>query len=313
MADGLAIRRPTCVLLLSIALGAWLINASALASDTARAPQPTLPPAATIEALDHIRPGQSPLLREGSRLMHVRGEFAKAEESGRWEFVISRDDQRQPGYRLRVLPNRYLSEIEQVLVSSEEDSRLIFELSGRVTLYHSRNALLITSPPRVVSDRGAASDEPAAEAPPALEGTDEAEGEPRPRNAQALMEQMQQETGDLPRAVPGGGGAAEGSEAVEHRDQLLAEGTTILSRRGRFSRDAGGAWMFIFDADASGLADPPMTLLPCLLLERIEAFARQADPGAPVLLSGHVYEYEGRNYLLPTQFQRSRERTRLTP
>lgn len=276
-------------------------------------PQPTLPPAATIEALDQIRPGQSPLLREGSRLIHVRGVFRQDEESGTWAFVISRDDPQRPGYRLRVLPNRYLSEIEQVLASSE-DSQLIFELSGSVTLYRYRNALLITSPPRVVSDRSAApGNVDVNEEQPAVEETDEVDGAPRLRDAQALMEQMQRDTGDLPRAIQRPADADEVGDEVEHRDELLAEGTTILQRRGRIGRDAGGAWKFIFDADASGLADPPMILMPCLLLERIERFTRRTDPGTPVLLSGQVYEYEGRNYLMPTRFQIPRERTRLTP
>ena len=52
--------------------------------------------------------------------------------------------------------------------------------------------------------------------------------------------------------------------------------------------------------DASGLADPPMRLLPCLLLERIEDYARREGSNSPALLSGPVYLFGGKNYLLPT-------------
>ena len=78
-------------------------------------------------------------------------------------------------------------------------------------------------------------------------------------------------------------------------------------------RDGGGAWLFLFDADASGLADPPMILLPCLLLERMERYAQRAESHAPMLLSGRVFRYHQVNYLLPTTFQIPRERTPLRP
>ena len=87
----------------------------------------------------------------------------------------------------------------------------------------------------------------------------------------------------------------------------------VLWRRGRIVRDGGGAWLFLFDADASGLADPPMILLPCLLLERMERYAQRAAPEAPMLLNGRVFRYHERNYLLPSVFQIPRHRTPLHP
>ena len=108
----------------------------------------------------------------------------------------------------------------------------------------------------------------------------------------------------------GGGGASGGGARQEN---LMREGTTVLSRRGSLRRDRGGAWVFVFDSDATGLADPPLTLLPCLLLERIENHVRRTGDNVPVLLSGQVYVFEGRNYLMPSVYRIPRERTVLTP
>lgn len=92
----------------------------------------------------------------------------------------------------------------------------------------------------------------------------------------------------------------------------MREGANIVMRRGRINRDASGAWLFVFDADARGMSDPPMTLLPCLLLERLERHY-QSRGNAPVLLSGRVFLYEDRNYLLPSVYQLPRQRDIVTP
>ena len=78
-------------------------------------------------------------------------------------------------------------------------------------------------------------------------------------------------------------------------------------------RGAHGTWWFTFDADSSGLSDPPMVILPCLLLERMERYAARTGARTAMLLSGRVYVYEDRNYILPTMFQIPRERTTINP
>ena len=66
-----------------------------------------------------------------------------------------------------------------------------------------------------------------------------------------------------PEDATAGGGATK-------PEKLMQEGTAIASRRGKLLRDPAGGWMFIFDADTTGLADPPVRMLPCLLLEQLE-------------------------------------------
>lgn len=79
-------------------------------------------------------------------------------------------------------------------------------------------------------------------------------------------------------------------------------------------RTEGGAYRFVFAADESGRSDPPMLLLPCLLLEEIDAQLRRREGVRPtIVITGRVTTSGGRNYLLPTVFVVPRERTLLTP
>ena len=96
-------------------------------------------------------------------------------------------------------------------------------------------------------------------------------------------------------------------------EAALPEGTQLLWRRGWLSRSPDGAWTFVFAADAAGQADPPLNVLPCLLLERMERYATTAGAGAPMVLSGVIYRYKKRGYLLPTAFEVPRLRTQIAP
>ena len=94
-----------------------------------------------------------------------------------------------------------------------------------------------------------------------------------------------------------------------------------FSRGGVLARFFSGLCEYVFEGRL-GLADPPVRLLPCLLLEQLEDYARHntsaASAGAgagggAILLSGQAYLYEGRNYLLPTAYRIPRERTLMAP
>ena len=87
----------------------------------------------------------------------------------------------------------------------------------------------------------------------------------------------------------------------------------MMWRRGWMVRQPEGNWSFVFQADATGLGDPPMLLMPCLLLEEMEAHAQRSGPDSPLLISGRVYRYRGRNHLLPTMFQVPRDHSALRP
>lgn len=84
--------------------------------------------------------------------------------------------------------------------------------------------------------------------------------------------------------------------------RLLREGTFIASRRGRMTRSSDGQWTIVFDADRSGKAEPPMTLMPCLNLQAMEKLAERGGETLSFTISGQVFVYKGRNHLLPTLY-----------
>ena len=86
----------------------------------------------------------------------------------------------------------------------------------------------------------------------------------------------------------------------------------MLSRRGRLRRTNAGAWIFVFDADSAGLADPPLVVLPCLLLQRMQRLAGLSTSNASIIISGRIFRYGDQRYLLPTVYRNARERTQLT-
>jgi hypothetical protein len=58
-------------------------------------------------------------------------------------------------------------------------------------------------------------------------------------------------------------------------------------------------WMITFDADSSGLGDPPLYLMPSQELEEMEAQVEAGGDGAEFLVTGEVFIYRGQAYLLP--------------
>ena len=298
-----------------------------------RQPTPTPPPQSGLDDLQLVRPGgRQGLLREGSHLLQAAGRFVQEPETQAWRFVVQPPHEGAAAYVLTALPSSFLGEAEQVMEVSREQG-LVFEVSGEVLVYQGRNYLLLTSPARVIGHEAeiqppsepepaqpdAAETDPDGRADEGDSGQEQPSDEPAargPRDAASIMRDLEQQTGPVQRRSPTTADRAADSDMDSQvatlDEHLLREGTSIVMRRGRLSRDASGSWLFVFDADASGMADPPMTLLPCLLLERLERHYQVAGT-SPIQLTGRVLLYEGRNYLLPTVYQVPRERDIVTP
>jgi hypothetical protein len=91
--------------------------------------------------------------------------------------------------------------------------------------------------------------------------------------------------------------------------RLLREGTLINQRRGRMSRIASNAsgsasvdWVFTFDSDGRGRGEPPMVLLPCTNLMQMERVVERSGESVSFTVTGQVFVYKGRNYLLPSLY-----------
>jgi hypothetical protein len=79
---------------------------------------------------------------------------------------------------------------------------------------------------------------------------------------------------------------------------LIREGTLIPKRLGRLTRTADGQPEFRFESDGQGLHDPPMLVMPNLNLMQMENMARNSTQELKFRISGTVYEYRSRNYIL---------------
>lgn len=78
----------------------------------------------------------------------------------------------------------------------------------------------------------------------------------------------------------------------------IPEGTFVPPRTATLVRGARGGWYAVFHPEPGGTALPAMGLLPNRALERVEAIARSSGTRATARVSGQVYAYRSRNYLL---------------
>ena len=252
-------------------------------------------------------PSRPPLLREGSFLADAAGRLETDEKTGWWVFELDRDNRaNQPKYgphRLYLVPNRRLEEMLQIERSAPARDTL-FQVTGQILVYRSENLLLLTQAPVVVEYQDI---RPAAPPPPdpAPAPADESgDGD----SIEDIMRELAEAVGPLQRPMPTPSPDTDLGPAPPRR-----EGAMILARRGRLHRNSRGTWMFVFDADAGALADPPLIVMPCRMLERMEEYARQAGQDAPLLLSGRLFTFRGRNFVLPTVYRVPNHFTKITP
>jgi hypothetical protein len=105
---------------------------------------------------------------------------------------------------------------------------------------------------------------------------------------------------------PAAPGDAAGSLVAGIGDQsagwapLLPEDSFVSRGRGRLVRLATGDWVFVFFGTESGLSFAPMVVLPCRELERAEGVVEDPSLGSVFDITGQVYVYRGRNYILPS-------------
>ncbi|CAN5768712.1 hypothetical protein BH11PLA1_BH11PLA1_04360 [soil metagenome] len=106
----------------------------------------------------------------------------------------------------------------------------------------------------------------------------------------------------------------------------IREGTFITARRGRLVPRSGSSLppaaanptgtppelLFAFDGDANGRSEAPLVLLPCKNLEALERAVGPTGDSVVITLSGQIFSYHGRNYLMPGAFILNR-RSELSP
>ncbi|MDX2115553.1 MAG: hypothetical protein SFZ24_08020 [Planctomycetota bacterium] len=83
--------------------------------------------------------------------------------------------------------------------------------------------------------------------------------------------------------------------------QLVREGAFLRNRRGRLVQ-VESVWIYVFDRDAEGRAEPPMIVQPSLRLREMRRLLDSRTDTITFQTTGRVFVYAGRNYFLPTFF-----------
>jgi hypothetical protein len=259
------------------------------------------------------QPLPAPVLPEGSFIAAARGTMHRTGPKQPWVFRIDSVGDEDARQNLTLLPTSLLEEMEQNQSRSEDT--IDFTVSGPVLLYRGRNYLL---PQHVEmetdhSSRPGTSNpvpDPVESAMPPdqeTESVDEADDfDPIDQgdSIASIVSQLQEDVGPLKRSV------ARDQPLIE-TPEGTSEGDLLLSRRGRILRDRSGAWVVVLDADASGLMDPTMILLPSSKLVGIENWARRGGIGRSIVISGEAFSYRGRHFLLPSAWRLPIERPNL--
>ncbi len=282
-------------------------------SVTARSATATPPDAALAPATD-LGGYRLPLLREGSVIARVVGDLTQDPDEKLWLFRPSQPELGGLRREFVLMPCPVLEDMLQTLRLSP--SPVEFEMTGRVFIYRGRNFLLAELAPAIIrfdtapgatptitssaqpTPNGAAKFVAPAAKPPS--------GDSEDATVDEIERRLEERIGRTPTArLP--------EPAVTRNARTAATsvevptGTRFVLRRGRLLRDPqAGSWRFVPE-QSTGMGDPSLELLPCLLLERLENDARQSESPPTVLLSGIVMGFEGQSYLLPSNFRRSRE------
>ena len=250
---------------------------------------------------DGLRPAAGELVREGAFVRDRRGRLVASPE-GRWIFVFDRDESGRAESPMFVQRCRRHDEMANI-VEGRPDTPT-FLVTGEVFVHERMNYLLPTFFSVLAEEHAAVEEAAAAEGAAAPGGAD-----PSNSGVSGLLEQMgagqartpsrppARSRGSAPREERAGAAAGEGP-------RLLREGVTIQNRRGRIVRKGADELAFVTDngPDAKPSADPPLTLLPSLALERIRRLFESSGDALPVRISGTVTLSSNQNYLLVTMY-----------
>ncbi len=264
-------------------------------------------PGATVPGPPSLETPIAPLIRSGSFIREAKGTLARETPAKPWVFTIMAGTEERPlSQEFTLLPSHLLEEVE-LEIMDHDSQEVDFVLSGQVLLYRNRNYLLLEHVEMEAShgQRPGTAPEDVPE-PETVDEVDEDgfDFQDQGDSIAAIVSQLQKDVGPLKRSVDRSGELTPGPKGFE-------EGMLLVSRRGRLVRGNHGAWIVVFDADSRGLLEPPMILMPSSTLEKLETWARNSGMKLPLLISGQVYSYRGRHFMLPTAWRVPIERPNL--
>jgi hypothetical protein len=267
----------------------------------------------------------APLLPEGGFVREARGHVDRIGPGHPWIFSIAQeDDPTSLAQKFTLLPSHLLEEIE-LEIADQPQRQIDFTLSGQILLYGNDNYLILehvemetehaqrpgTQVPLPIQhdEHTEPNTEPHTDPPTPATPTDDPwahedddfDTMDQGDSVAAIVAQLQKDVGPLKQSV-------DRSTEITVSPAGAAEGDLLISRRARLTRGRYGAWIMVFDADAQGLMEPPVILLPSQQLRSLETWARSKNMGESILLSGQIYSYRGIHFLLPTAWRTPVER-----
>ena len=223
---------------------------------------------------------------------------------------------------MEVLPGKWLAAMNKVM-GNRMDLTVDFRIWGEVTTYHNRNYILPTFVATLLQFGKNAADNTKSSTkinplettfgPPKSAGTqntkqtqflDKTMIPKKLRDAIMSIPRTQPlELDDLKqtytRPKPAVAIPITSDEKKTSQQNNWRDGYMIIDRVGRIHYDPEGMrWLFTFEADGASLAEPPVALHPCRLLEVMETSARQSAVSIRFRISGQISQYQGRNYML---------------
>jgi hypothetical protein len=302
--------------LILVFLAPWVLAGAAFGQKEYKEPPPRpapqpIPPAPTgspspprddsipgLEDAD-VRLSPAPMRREGSFIMRQRGSLVKL-PGGEKAFIFHKDASGQAERPMVLLPCLALQSMEQI--AGERSEQTVFLITGQVYAYYNVNYLLPTA--SLVAGIAEPAPKPTTPDPKATAPAPSTLKDP---SVQDLIRELETQH-DRPRTLssaPAAKPAEVTSPAAKPSTDLAPEGSTISRRRGRVVRLSQGEWGFAVDNSANGNAplDGVLVINPCMMLQRMEDWAAQLGDNATLQLSGRIYQYQGRNYILPTMYQ----------
>ncbi|MGA0418633.1 MAG: hypothetical protein ACO3P9_01265 [Phycisphaerales bacterium] len=282
-------------------LGAFL---AACPAGSVAAQETDAGPAASAPEATIARRGRVPLLPEGVRLVGAIGTAEFDAEDGIWIFrpnVSNADLARE----LVLMPGEVRSDLAEAAAARggpRAFAKQDLEIHGVVHAHRGRNYLRASAVNLVETPAAAAVEVPPRDStPPSVDSEFLAEDD----LVAQLEAELEARTGRAPRSV-----AVSDSDAP----QTAVEEYRLQRRRGHLRRDVlTGVPIFVPEADGTGSREGPYELLPCEMLERIEALALRSSTPRIVTLSGLAIVEGPRRFLLPTRYAIPREGKGIRP